>query len=341
MTCIKLASNENPFGPSPRALEAMAAALKDCNLYPDNEAAELRQKLAARHHLAAEKVLVSPGSTALLGIIARTLLAPGLIAITSERSFIVYPIAVRSAGGRLVEVPMHEDGFDLDAIARAIDCETRVIFLANPNNPTGTIFDAASFDRFLEHVPSWVTVVVDEAYYDFAQYFAQQRGVEYSHSLDYVHQERNLVVLRTFSKAHGLAGVRIGYGLGPRELMERFARLQDTFAVSTVAQAAALAALEDDDHVQLAVENNAQQEKLLSTTVSEMGCRVGPTWANFLYCEVGDSNRLAQRLLAEGVLIRSLETWGAPAAIRVTIGTPEQNEIFLKALRKVMPVPVR
>jgi histidinol-phosphate aminotransferase len=149
------------------------------------------------------------------------------------------------------------------------------------------------------------------------------------------------VVLRTFSKAHGLAGVRIGYGLGPRELMERFARLQDTFAVSTVAQAAALAALEDDDHVQLAVENNAQQEKLLSTTVSEMGCRVGPTWANFLYCEVGDSNRLAQRLLAEGVLIRSLETWGAPAAIRVTIGTPEQNEIFLKALRKVMPVPVR
>ena len=343
VNCIKMASNENPFGPSPLAIEAMQEVLGECNFYPDNDISELRQKIAEHHELPPEDVLVTAGSTSLLGIISRTLLAPGLNAITSERSFVIYRIATKAAGGRLVEVPMRDDGFYLDAITSAIDPNTRIVFLANPNNPTGTLVDAAALDRFLAHIPPSVIVVLDEAYYDFAQHFAAARGVEYSHSLDYVRQARNVVVLRTFSKVHGLAGVRVGYGLGPAEMMRYFARMRTTFSVSVVAQAAALAALGDEAHIHKALENNAEQSNLLSDGISSLGYRVIPTWANFLYCEPGeDAASVAKRLQAEGVIIRPLGPWGAPTAIRVTVGTPEQNQIFLKAFRKVMEkAPVR
>ena len=343
VNCIKMASNENPFGPSPLAIEAMQEVLGECNFYPDNDISELRQKIAEHHKLPPEDVLVTAGSTSLLGIISRTLLAPGLNAITSERSFVIYRIATKAAGGRLVEVPMRDDGFYLDAITSAIDPNTRIVFLANPNNPTGTLVDAAALDRFLAHIPPSVIVVLDEAYYDFAQYFAATRGVEYSHSLDYVRQARNVVVLRTFSKVHGLAGVRVGYGLGPAEMMRYFARMRTTFSVSVVAQAAALAALGDEAHIHKALENNAEQSKLLSEGISALGYRVVPTWANFLYCELGeDAASVAKRLQAEGVIIRPLGPWGAATAVRVTVGTPEQNQIFLKAFRKVMEkAPVR
>lgn len=210
--CIKMASNENPLGPSPRALEAMRSAAAQANFYPDMEISQLRQELARRYQLSPQQVLVTAGSTQLLDLIARTLLAPGKNAVTSERTFIVYPLVTRSAGGKLIEVPMHNDAFDLDAIAAAITAETRVVYLANPNNPTGTMFDAAATDRFLAKVPEHVMVVLDEAYCDFAEAFARQRGINYSRSLDYVREGRNVIVLRTFSKAHGLAGVRIGYG---------------------------------------------------------------------------------------------------------------------------------
>jgi len=337
VNCIKLASNENPFGPSPRAVQAMQAALAESNFYPDNEALELRQKLADKHGVQPEQIVPTAGSTALLGIIARTFLSPGLDAVTSERSFIVYPIATQAAGGRLIKVPMRGDGFDLNAIAAAIDQRTRIIYISNPNNPTGTLLPANDLDRFLDEVPEHVVVILDEAYYDFAQHFAVKRSVDYSHALDYVHQGRRVVVLRTFSKAHGLAGVRAGYGIGPAELMSYFARMRTTFSVSVVAQAGALAALDDEAHTQKTLKNNADQAERLTAAITELGYQPVPTWANFLYCELGDdAAAVAKRLQTEGVIVRPLGPWSAPTAIRVTIGTAEQNDIFLKAFKKVM-----
>src|SRR5215470_9209569 len=337
VTCIKMASNENPFGPSPKAVEAMRAAIAECNFYPDNDAAELRHKLADMNRIAPEKVLVTAGSTALLGILCRTLLKPGLNAITSQRSFIIYPIATKSAGGKLIQVPMRDDGLDLDAIAAAINPDTRIVFLANPNNPTGTLFDVDALTRFLDKVPDRVTVVLDEAYYDFAQQFATMRSVRYSRALEYVREKRKLVVLRTFSKTHGLAGLRVGYGFGPAELMGYLGRVRTTFSISVPAQSGAMAALDDEAHIQMVVSNNVEGADLLTRGISEMGYRVVPTWANFVYCELGeDSGTVAKRLQSEGVIIRPLAPWGAPTAIRVTVGTPEQNRHFLAAFRKVM-----
>jgi histidinol-phosphate aminotransferase len=315
----------------------MQQAATEANFYPDDYAGELRQLLAERHGLQPEQILVTAGSTSFLTILAHTVLALGLNAVTSRLSFIQYPIVTRAAGGSLIEVPLHNHGFDLEAILAAINPRTRALYLANPNNPTGTLVDAAAVDRFLERVPPHVLVVIDEAYYDFAQFFAAQRGVEYSHSLDYLRQDRNVVVMRTFSKAQGLAGMRIGYGMGPAQLISYVARLRTTFSVSAVAQAGAIAALRDEAHVRRALENNAAEAPRLAQALSAMGYRVPPTWANFLFCDVGeDAPAVAQRMLREGVIIRPLASWGAPTAIRVTIGTPDQNQKFLEAFRKVM-----
>lgn len=337
VNCIKMASNENPFGPSAMAVKAMQAVLSESNFYPDNDAGELRQRLSEIHKVEPEQVVPTAGSTALLGIVARTLLSPGLNAITSERSFIVYPIATQAAGGRLIRVPTLNDGFDLNAIAAAVDRHTRIIYIANPNNPTGTFIPAPELDRFLDRMPEHVIVILDEAYYDFAQDFAAIRGVDYSHALDYVKQGRKVVVLRTFSKAHGLAGVRVGYGIGPSELMSYFARMRTTFSVSAVAQAAAMAALDDHAHIRKTIRNNSEQAERLMAKMTDLGFHPIPTWGNFIYCDLGDdAAAVAKRLQAEGVIVRPLGPWGAPNAIRITIGTPEQNDIFLNAFRKVM-----
>ena len=336
VNCIKLASNENPFGPSPLAVKAMQAVLAESNFYPDNDAIELRQKLAERHEVEPAQIVPTAGSTALLGIIARTLLSPGLNAITSERSFIVYPIATQAAGGQLIRVPMRKDGFDLNAIAAAVDQHTRIIYISNPNNPTGTLIPAQELDRFLDKMPEHVIVILDEAYYDFAQNFAALRRVDYSHALDYVKQGRRVVVLRTFSKVHGLAGVRVGYGIGPAALMSYFARMRTTFSISSVAQAAALAALDDEAHIKKTLKNNAEQAERLIAGIAELGFQPLRTWANFVYCELGDdAAAVAKRFQAEGVIVRPLGPWGAPTAIRITIGTPEQNDVFLNAFKKV------
>ena len=332
---IKMASNENPFGPSPKALEAMSAAAPQVNLYPDNDVSQLRLRLAESHGVRPEQTVVDNGSTSLLGVIARTLLRPGLNAITSERSFIIYPIAVKAAGGRLVTTPMKSDAYDLDAIAAAIDSDTRIIFIANPNNPTGTLIDAARMDNFLRQVPEHVIVVLDEAYCDFATDFAAARGIEYSHSIEYVRQERNVVVLRTFSKAHGLAGMRVGYGLGPAVLMQYFNRMRTTFSVSALAEAAALASLDDREHFQKTIANNRSGAEFLSRKLTEMGYRPIPTFANFIFFDAGeDAAALSKRIQSEGVIVRPLGPWGIPTGIRVTIGTPEQNELFIAALAK-------
>jgi histidinol-phosphate aminotransferase len=333
---IKLDSNENPFGPSARAIDAMRGALATVNSYPDDDCSALRRKLAVHHELPPEQVLVTAGSTALLSLLCQTLLAPGLNAVTSERSFIVYSLAVQAAGAHLVETPMRsgEDSFDLEAILAAIDANTRLVFLANPNNPTGTLVEAAVVERFLARLPGHVVVVLDEAYYEFALHFAALRRINYSNSLEYVRQGASVVVLRTFSKAHGLAGLRVGYGMGPAELLGYCARMRNTFSVSSVAQAAAMAAINDTDHIERVVENNVMQSRVVSQGLSGLGYRVVPTSTNFVFCDLGeDAAAVANRLQDEGVAVRPLGHWGAPNCIRVTIGTPEQNQAFLQAAR--------
>ena len=333
---LRLDSNENPFGPSPRAVEAMRAALSATNVYPDDDCYELSRALAAHHALPPEQVLVTAGSTALLGLLCRTMLAPGLNAVTSERSFIVYSMAVRATGAQLIQTPMRDNAFDLGAILDAIDESTRLVFLANPNNPTGTLLDARTVGRFLAKVPSHVVVVLDEAYYEFASHYAAMQQIEYSHSLDYLRQGASVVVLRTFSKAHGLAGLRVGYGLGPEELLAYCARMRNTFSVSSVAQAAALAALDDEDHIARTVTNNAAQMQVLLDGLSDLGYGVQATAANFVYCDLGEEGSIvARRLRSEGVSVRPLGVWGAPASIRVTVGTPDQNRFFLNAIGRV------
>lgn len=337
VACIKMASNENPFGPSPKALHAMREAAASAHFYPDNDSLELRHRLAAKHDLRPDHVLIADGSTALLDLIARTLLTPGLNAVTSARSFIVYLIVTRATGAELVEVPVKDDAYDLDAILAAINPQTRVVYLANPNNPTGTMFDADATERFLDRVPPDVFVVLDEAYYDFASYFARERGIEYSRSLRYVQEGRPVIVLRTFSKAHGLAGVRVGYGFGPPEILAYVERLRTAFAVSALAEAAALAALDDEAHIRKTLENNAAGARWLMPKLAALGLKPVPTSANFIYFDVGsDAAALARRMQAEGVIVRSLAPWGIPTAIRVTIGTPEHNQRFIDALSKAL-----
>ncbi|MFZ0794617.1 MAG: histidinol-phosphate transaminase [Candidatus Korobacteraceae bacterium] len=334
--CIKLASNENPFGPSPLAIEAIKAATSDSHFYPDNGSVELTARLAEIHEVDPTQILVTAGSTTLLDILARTLLGPGLNAVTSKLSFIVYPIVTQAAGARLIEVPTLNDGYDLEGMLAAVDANTRVVYLANPNNPTGTVVEAGAIDRFLDRLPAHVITVLDEAYCDFAGNFAAERGLEYSHGLDYVRAGRPVIVLRTFSKAHGLAGLRVGYGIGPAELMGYLARMKPAFMVSSLGEVAALAALADADHLKKAVENNAAGAKLLTPAIADLGIRVVPTWSNFIFCHAGEeAAQLCQLLQEDGVIVRSMSgPWGAPDAFRVSIGTPEQNEQFVGALKR-------
>jgi histidinol-phosphate aminotransferase len=338
VSCIKMASNENPFGPSPLAIEAIRRSAADIHVYPDNDLIELRGALAEINDLQTEQVMVTSGSTSFLDLIARTVLAPGLNAITSKHSFIVYPVVTRAAGARLIELLTVNHHFDLDAIAEAVNSETRLVYLANPNNPTGTLLEAAAIDRFLDRLPEHVITVLDEAYYDYASYFAVQRGVEYSHALDYVREGRRVVVLRTFSKAHGLAGLRVGYGFGPAELMGYFNRLKPPFMVSALGEAAALAALADTEHLAKSVRSNAAEAERLHRELSALGISVVPTWANFLFCEIGDEcAAMCQQLQDSGVIVRHMAgDWNAHHAFRVTVGTPEQNDHFLRAIKKVL-----
>jgi histidinol-phosphate aminotransferase len=333
---IRLDSNENPFGPSPRAVEAIERAIASVHVYPDEDCLQLRNRICSLHNFPPEQVLVTAGSAGMLNLLCRTLLGPGLNAVTSAVSFIVYKMVVQASGAQLIETPLRSDGFDLDAILRAITPETRLVFLANPNNPTGTMVEARVVDEFVAALPPHVVVILDEAYYEFALRFSELRKVEYSRSLESVHRGANLVVLRSFSKVHGLAGLRIGYGIGPAELIEYCARMADTYAVSSIAQAAAIAAIDDRDHVERTISNNAAQAEILERGLVKLGHRIVPTWANFLHCDVGqDASAFALRLLEEGIRVRPLGAWGAPSCIRVTIGTPEQVETFHGVIRRV------
>ena len=253
-------------------------------------------------------------------------------------SFIVYSMVAQAAGGRLIEARMHREGniFDLDAMLAAIDANTRIVFLANPNNPTGTMLESDVVERFVAQVPAHVIVVLDEAYYEYARHFAELWRVSYSNSLDYVRRGTRVVVLRTFSKAYGLAGLRVGYGLGPAELLGYCARMRNTYSVSSVAEAGALAALDDASYVQRVVENNTAQSRVLTEGLMALGYGVAPTSANFVFCDLGeDAAAFSSRLQEEGVAVRPMAAWGAPNCIRVTIGTAEQNQAFLQAAKRV------
>lgn len=335
---IKLASNENPFGPSPAAAEAIRTASSEVNFYPDNDITELRDALAARHNLTPEQIFLADGSLGVLDIMARTMMEPGSNCVTSEKSFISYPIVTRAAGAQLITAPMQNSTYDLDALVNAINAQTRVVIVANPNNPTGTIVAADQIEEFLLNVPEDILVIIDEAYSDFAEYFAAQRGAEYSHALKHVRAGRtNLLVLRTFSKAHGLAGLRVGYACGHPDLLQYFVRMRSAFSVSVPAQAAALAAIRDDHHVRRTVENNAREASRMMSSFNDLGVFALPTSANFFHFETTENaDCLARRLEEEGIIVRSLVPWGIPNGIRVTIGLPEQNERFFEALRKAL-----
>ena len=268
--------------------------------------------------------------------------------MTSELSFIVYSMVVQAAGGRLIEARMHREGniFDLDAMLAAIDANTRIVFLANPNNPTGTMLESDVVERFVAQVPADVIVVLDEAYYEYARHFAELRRVSYSNSLDYVRRGARVVVLRTFSKAYGLAGLRVGYGLGPAELLGYCARMRNTYSVSSVAEAGALAALDDANYVQRVVENNTAQSRVLTEGLMALGYGVAPTSANFVFCDLGEDAADVLQSIARGrrggasdgsvgrTELRSGDDWDSGAESGVFAGGQEGGSAGLWRFRR-------
>jgi len=333
---IKLGSNENPLGPSPKAQQAIRNYASQMHYYPDGAGYYLRRKLAESHNLSLDEVVLGAGSTDLMELVAKTFLGGGHEAITSESAFYMYRLAIEDMGAELVTTPMRDKTFDLAAIAHAVTQRTKVVYLGNPNNPTGTMFPAADLDRFLEAIPPRILVVLDEAYYHYVQ------RADYSHSLDYVRAGRNVLVLRTFSKVHGLAGIRLGYGMGHRELIECLNRIRSPFNASSVAQVAGLAALDDQEHVAHSVEMNRQEMKFLTQELTLMGVHYTPSVGNFLLVDTGrDCEEDFIRLLHEGVIVRPMKLYGFPTCLRVTVGRREENEQFLGALRRVAASSVK
>lgn len=331
---IKLASNENPYGPSPKAIEAMRSSLGSVNLYPDSNGFALTRKLAEIHGVEPAEVILGAGSTDLIELAARTFLSPGDESIVSEASFHIYQIAVQESGAALVLLPTRGMAVDLTAIRQAVTPRTKIIYLANPNNPTGTLFTIAEFDYFLDCLPAHVLVVLDEAYFDYVQ------QSDYSRSVKYVHEGRNVLVLRTFSKIHGLAGLRLGYGLGHRELIEALNRVRMPFNTSRPAQMAGIAALDDHEHIAKSAESNARELKYVAAELTLLDVRFTPSAANFLLIDTArDCEQDFLRLLQEGVIVRPMKLYGLPTSLRVTIGTHEENEIFLAALARVLKAP--
>jgi len=327
---IKLASNENPLGPSPLAVEAVKACVERASFYPDGGGYYLREKLADRHELSMEQIILGAGSTELIELVAKVCLEPGDEVVMSERSFYIYDTATQAMGGVLVKAPMRHLTCDLDALAAAVTVSTKLIYLANPNNPTGTLFRADAFESFLNQLPAHVLVVLDEAYYDYVS------DPGYSRSIEQVRAGRNLLVLRTFSKVHGLAGLRIGYGIGDERLLEALNRVRSPFNASSVAQAAALAAIEDQEHVARSVELNEREMKFLCRELKSMGVAYTPSAANFVLIDTGrDGNDDFSALLHEGVIVRPMKLYNLPTSLRVTVGRHEDNLVFLEALRRV------
>ena len=329
---IKLASNENPFGPSPRALEAIANAAPQLHRYPDGSGFYLRRGLAERFGVPADAIILGNGSNEIIELATRTFLRPGDDAVMADQAFVIYQMVVQAAGGVPRPIPLRRHTHDLDAIAAAITPATRIVFLANPNNPTGTIYKRDEWEDFLASVPPTVLVVADDAYADYVD------DPDYPDSLTYQRQDRLLLTLRTFSKIYGLAGLRIGYGVGPLPLVEVLNRTRQPFNVNALAQVAALAALEDEAHVARTRENNRAGLAFLGAGCERLGRAYVPSWANFLLVEVGDGARVYEELLRRGVIVRPMDVYGMPHHLRVTVGLPEENERFIASLEEVLKV---
>jgi histidinol-phosphate aminotransferase len=328
---LKLASNENPLGPSPRAMEAMEAAIRQTRLYPDLPSTELTEALAAHHGLEPENIVVGAGSDEVIYMLGMAYLNPGEEVIVSSPPFATYTLIAPIMDARLVLVPARDFRHDLEAMAAAVTERTKLIFISNPYNPTGTIVTQREVDRLLAAADGRAIVVLDEAYYEYVD------SPDYPHSLGYVREGRNVCVMRTFSKIHALAGLRIGYGIAPAALARWMVRVREPFNVSSIAQAAALASLSDREQVEQSAGLNRQGKEYLYRQFERLGLSYVPTEANFIFVDLGmDSVQAFDALRERGIAIRTGDIFGLPTYARVTIGTPEQNERFVEALGEVL-----
>jgi histidinol-phosphate aminotransferase len=328
---VKLASNENPLGPSPKAVEAAKKALSESNRYPDGGTHALREALASRTGVSTEEIFVGLGSSEIIDLASRVLLQAGLQGMTSYGSYAPFSVAIRASGAELVLVPQKDFAFDLKAMAKAITLKTGVIYLANPNNPTGTAVSGEEFAEFLASVPDGVLVVLDEAYIHYAP------SLNRRHSEELYRKRKNLLILRTFSKVYGLAGMRIGFAIGRPELLAAMNKLRTPFNTSGVAQAGALAALDDREHVERCIATNAIERKRLTDGLTKLGLRPVRSETNFIFMEVGpESKEICDELLHLGVIVRPLGWMGFPEALRVSVGTAEENEKCLAAMGQVL-----
>jgi len=328
---VKLASNENPLGPSPKALEAIQAELAELTRYPDGNGFELKSRLAARCGVQINQVTLGNGSNDILDLVARAYLAPGLNAVFSQYAFAVYPIATQAVGAAGRVVPAKEHGHDLEAMLAAIDPNTRVVFIANPNNPTGTWFGPDALERFLARVPSHVLVVLDEAYIEYAE------GGELPDGLQYLSRYDNLLVSRTFSKAYGLASLRVGYALSSAQIADVLNRVRQPFNVNSLALAAACAALDDADYLAKSRQLNDAGMAQLEAGLRELGLSWIASKGNFIAVDFArDTAAINQALLRTGVIVRPVAGYGMPNFLRVSIGLPAENARFLEALAGVL-----
>jgi histidinol-phosphate aminotransferase len=324
---IKLASNENPLGPSPKALAVLSESAATLHRYPDGGAVRLREALADRWKVTPDHVILGNGSDEILGLLARTFLSPGDEAVMADQTFVIYKMEVMAAHGKPAVVPLREWRHNLPAMADAITDRTRLLFVCNPNNPTGTMVTSADVVRLMERIPPHLIVVFDEAYYEYV------RSQEFPDSMAYVKQGRNVIVLRTFSKIYGLAGLRIGYGITTPEITNFLNRVRPPFNANSLAQRAALAALGDDEHVSRSRTVNGTGMGQMTAGLKALGFEPVPSEANFLYFDVGREGRgVFDELLREGIIVRHIEG----PMLRVTIGLEEENHAFLEALKRVL-----
>ena len=329
---IKLASNENPFGPSPFALEAVQSTLQDNFRYPDAAAMLLREKLAKQFDLKLSNVTVGAGSEGVMSAIMRTFLHQDDEIIGAENSFIGFRVLANASGKSIHWVPLKDYHHDLDAMVAHINDYTKLIYLANPDNPTGTFFTVKEFDRFMEQVPDRVLVILDEAYFEYADYLD-----DYPDSMHYRYD--NVITLRTFSKAHGLAGFRVGYGFAHENLIENLLKVKLPFEPSWPAQIAAMAALEDHAYIEKTVESCHRGKKQMEIAFNEMDLEFIPSAANFLtlvFNSTKEAESFYDTMLHKGIILRHLAGWGLPECVRVTIGTDEENEYLIECLSDML-----
>ena len=325
---IKLASNESPLGPSPRALAALREALSGVHRYPDGASFALRRKLAARLGVEERQLVFGCGGDEILELVAKCVLGPGDECVYAWPSFAMYPIVVQGMGATQVPVPLDANlVHDLDAMRRAITPRTRLVFVCNPNNPTGTSVGADAFDAFVASLPADVVLAVDEAYFEYV------RRPDFPKSFAWLTRRPGTLVLRTFSKIYGLAGLRVGYGVADPELASYLERARHPFNVNRLAEAAALAALDDAEHAERSRAVNAEGMAYLSRELPALGVQVWPSDANFLLARIGPG--VHESLLREGVIVRPLGGFGMPEHVRISIGLPEENERLVKTLRRL------